>query len=74
MSSVTEMTPAIVFAIPLSILLLQVLYPLVLVSTMCLRRVRWRGIDYHLQGSWRVRLVEYVPYEANPEEQRKLSL
>jgi len=48
-----------VSAIPL----LQILYPMALASALLSRRVEWRGVEYQIDGPWRIRLVEYRPYQ-----------
>ena len=45
-------------AIPLA----QGLYAAVLIKTMFMRTVEWRGIVYHIEGAGRIRLLEYLPY------------
>lgn len=43
--------------------LLQILYPLALASAVFMRRVEWRGVEYQIDGPWRIRLAEYRPYQ-----------
>ncbi len=62
-----------ILAIPLAGLLLQLIYPTAVVSTMLLRRVRWRGIDYSVDGPWKVRMLGYEPF-VEQESERQLSL
>ena len=62
-----------VLTIPLAGLLLQLVYPPAVISTVRLRRVRWRGIDYAVDGPWKVRLLEYKPF-VEQQCERKLSL
>jgi cellulose synthase/poly-beta-1,6-N-acetylglucosamine synthase-like glycosyltransferase len=47
-------------AIPLT----QVVYPAALVSAMLVRMVDWRGVTYRIEGPWRIRLMQYDPYDA----------
>jgi hypothetical protein len=63
-----------VLAIPAAGVLLQLVYPAVLVSTLRLRRVCWRGIAYEVRGAWDVRMCGYQPYAGEPTAERKLSL
>jgi hypothetical protein len=48
--------------------LLQILYPLALVSALFMRRVEWRGVEYQIDGPWRIRLAEYRPYQATSDK------
>ena len=50
----------ILLAIPLT----QALYGFMLISAMFVREVRWRGVAYRIEGPWKIRLIEYRPYEA----------
>jgi len=59
--------------IPVAGLLLQLVYPPTVLSTMLLRQVRWRGIDYSIDGPWSVRMLEYKPF-VEQESDRQLSL
>ena len=43
--------------------LLQVLYPIALLSASLMRNVQWRGVEYHIDGSWKIRMLEYRPYQ-----------
>jgi hypothetical protein len=45
-------------AIPLA----QGLYVAVLIKTMFMRTVEWRGIVYHIESAGRIRLLAYLPY------------
>jgi len=40
----------------------QVVYASAMVSSLLLRRVDWRGVEYQIHGPWGIRLVEYKPY------------
>ncbi len=42
----------------------QVVYAAVLVSTILVRTVEWRGVSYRVDGPWNIRLIEYRPFEA----------
>lgn len=61
-------------AIPAAGVLLQMVYPSTLISAMRLKRTRWRGIDYRVDGPWQVRMIEYRPFGTGEDSQRKLSL
>jgi cellulose synthase/poly-beta-1,6-N-acetylglucosamine synthase-like glycosyltransferase len=54
--------------------LLQLIYPVVLLSTLGLRRVRWRDVEYRVWGPFRVRLTEDGPYRSEKLRERSLSL
>ena len=43
--------------------LLQILYPMALASALLSQRVDWRGVEYQIDGPWRISLVEYRPYQ-----------
>jgi hypothetical protein len=52
-------------------------YPSTLISALRLKRTRWRGIDYRVDGPWHVRMIEYRPFGDNEDAEdarRKLSL
>jgi hypothetical protein len=38
----------------------------VLLKAQTMRRVRWRGIEYEIDGPLRIRLVEYRPFDDHP--------
>jgi len=42
----------------------QVVYAAVLISTVLVRTVEWRGVFYRVDGPWNIRLIEYRPFEA----------
>jgi hypothetical protein len=63
-----------ILAIPVAGLLLQLVYPPAVVSTMLLRRVRWRGVEYTVRGPWQVHLVEYKPFDCDEASEGKFSL
>jgi hypothetical protein len=50
--------PAYALALPLT----QVVYALVLLSSLAVRRVDWRGVSYRIDGPFRIRLLEYRPF------------
>lgn len=56
----------------LAIPLTQIAYAGVLLSTLCVRRVEWRGAHYEIAGPWSVRLVEYRPYRAQTRAEEAL--
>lgn len=54
----------------LSTLLLQIIYPSALMAVLCVRRIRWRQIEYSIEGPWKIRMNAYRRYNAdelNPE-------
>ena len=53
-----------IWALPL----LQVLYPMALASAMSMRRVKWRGVEYRIEAPWRIRLVQYHPYQTTSDK------
>ena len=53
-----------IWALPL----LQVLYPMALASALWMRRVRWRGVEYRIESPWRIRLVQYHPYQTTSDK------
>jgi len=48
--------------------LLQVLYPRALLSTLLMRRVAWRGVEYRVDGPWRIRLIKYLPFQKSDDK------
>lgn len=49
----------ILFTIPFA----QIISLIILISSMRIRRVKWRGINYRINGPWDIKLVEYRPYK-----------
>lgn len=62
------MTSQFYFSCIWALPLLQILYPLALASTLSMRRVEWRGVEYRIDGPWRIRLVQYRPYQATTDK------
>ena len=54
--------PSYALALPLT----QVVYALVLLSSLAIRKVDWRGVSYRIDGPFRIRLLEYRPF-ATPD-------
>src|SRR6185503_15218314 len=52
--------PLYALALPLT----QIVYMLVLLSSLTVRRVDWRGVSYRIDGPFRIKLIEYRPYAA----------
>lgn len=52
--------PMYALALPLT----QFVYALVLLSSLTIRNVDWRGVSYKIDGPFRIRLVEYRPFQA----------
>lgn len=40
----------------------QVVHALALFSTMWLKRVEWRGVEYQINGPWEIHMLSYRPY------------
>ncbi len=61
-----------------SVWLTQWVYTWALVTCLFIRRVHWRGVEYDVHGSWKIRLLSYRPYRAEesvgPEEPGNVSL
>lgn len=57
-----------------SLPLTQAVYAMALVSTYFIRRVHWRGIEYLVDGPYRIKMVQYQPYQARATEQRSSSV
>ena len=56
----------LLFAIPFT----AVVYTAALASACFVRAVNWRGISYHVGGPWKIRMLEYRPYEESDEPQQ----
>ena len=54
--------------------LTQALYGFVLVSTMLVREVQWRGVSYRVGGPWEIELIEYRPYATDASADGTVSL
>ena len=48
----------------LGIVVTQVLYTVALTWAVFMRNVTWRGVSYRIGGSWKIRLIDYRPYQA----------
>lgn len=57
------LTASIAAKVLVAIPLTQVIYAAVLVSTILVRTVEWRGVSYRIGGPWEIRLIRYAPYE-----------
>jgi Glycosyl transferase family 21 len=55
--------PAPAWRLLLAGILAQVVHFFALAQVLCARRIRWRGVDYHIDGHRRLRLVQYGPYQ-----------
>lgn len=62
--------PQYVLALPLT----QMVYAIVLLSSLTVRKVDWRGVSYVIDGPFRIRMVEYRPYQAAPPVEEAHSL
>ena len=56
------------------ILLTQFVYAAALGNSLLLRTVDWRGVQYRIDGPFKIRLLEYRPYEAEAGADAKSSL
>jgi hypothetical protein len=45
-----------------AVALTQIVYAAALTSALFLRVVDWRGVSYRIDGPWKIRLLEYLPY------------
>ena len=61
--------PQYALALPLT----QLVYMLVLLSSLTIRRVDWRGVSYRIDGPFRIKLEKYRPYAAPVAEEDKLA-
>jgi hypothetical protein len=61
--SVRWMTPLAMIRLAAAIPLLQILYPAVLVKTLRIKEVAWRGMRYEIGGPWKIRYSGYEPYQ-----------
>jgi cellulose synthase/poly-beta-1,6-N-acetylglucosamine synthase-like glycosyltransferase len=60
--TVGQWTPSRLVKLVSAIPVTQVIYPIILLSTVLVRHIQWRGVTYQVTGPWQVRLVEYRPY------------
>ena len=51
-----------------AILLMQLLVPWMAWQSLMHRRIEWRGIDYQIDGPWKIRMVRYRPVSAKPRQ------
>ncbi|MBV6625863.1 MAG: glycosyltransferase family 2 protein [Rivularia sp. (in: Bacteria)] len=49
----------IVLVIPFA----QIISTIALISSLNMKRVKWRGITYRINGPWDIRLIQYRPYK-----------
>lgn len=66
--------PATIARLPIAIVATLILHPLALLAALFLRHVRWRGIQYRINGPARIRLEQYVPYSDSPTDESVRSL
>jgi len=52
-----------IFKILITIPFVQIISGISLVFSMRMRRVKWRGVTYKINGSWNIQLLEYRPYK-----------
>ncbi len=67
--AVAWLNPAVVLKLLVSLPLTQAVYSAAIVKTMFMRNVDWRGISYVIDGPFDVRLLEYRPFQTEPESQ-----
>lgn len=53
--------PQYALALPLT----QLVYSLVLLSSLTVKKVDWRGVSYTIGGPFQIRLIEYRPYQVS---------
>ncbi len=61
-------SPAMLVAIAMT----QVVYPIATLGALLMRRVRWRGIDYEIQGPFQIRMEEYQPMSGQSDGQSSI--
>jgi GT2 family glycosyltransferase len=59
---------------PPAIVLTQFVYAAALFSSLFVRQVDWRGVHYRIDGPFRIRLIEYRPYQAETNQDAQASL
>ncbi|MCG8648866.1 MAG: hypothetical protein MI861_03485, partial [Pirellulales bacterium] len=65
------MSPSCVLLYLIAVPLTQWVYAVALASACRLRRVVWRGIDYEINGPWKIRRGPYFPYQADTHQEPK---
>lgn len=61
--AIAPFSPIAIARLIIGIPLTQLVYAAAIVSAIFMRRVEWRGITYHIKGSWDIKLVKYFPYQ-----------
>jgi hypothetical protein len=61
--AIAKLTPIAVLKMLLVIPLTQWVYGIAMLSSLWMSTVKWRGINYRIQGPWNIRLLEYRPYQ-----------
>ncbi|TVP63819.1 MAG: glycosyltransferase family 2 protein [Nodularia sp. (in: Bacteria)] len=59
-----QLTITAIFQMLIGIPLTQWVYGLVFLSSLWMSEVKWRGITYQFKNAWKIRLVEYRPYQS----------
>ncbi|MBW4557356.1 MAG: glycosyltransferase family 2 protein [Trichormus sp. ATA11-4-KO1] len=59
----THFSIATIVKMLIGIPLTQWVYGLAMLSSLWMQKVKWRGITYRFKGPWRIRLVQYRPYQ-----------
>ncbi|MEQ8787331.1 MAG: glycosyltransferase family 2 protein [Pirellulaceae bacterium] len=68
------MTPGVLAWYLVSVPLTQIVYAAALASALTLRSVDWRGVHYRIDGPFRIRLVEYKPFQSETPDDAHASL
>ncbi len=58
-----QLSVAAIFKMLIGIPLTQWVYGFVFLSSLWMSKVKWRGITYKFKSPWKIRLVEYRPYQ-----------
>ncbi|MBE9201830.1 MULTISPECIES: glycosyltransferase family 2 protein [unclassified Nodularia (in: cyanobacteria)] len=59
-----QLSVAIICQMLMGIPLTQWVYGFVFLSSLWISKVKWRGITYKFKSPWKIRLVEYRPYQS----------
>jgi len=50
----------------------QWVYTFALVRCLFIKRIEWRGIDYHVSGPWKIQMLGYRPFEVRSKQTESL--
>ena len=62
-----QLSVAVIFRMLIAIPCTQWVYGLVFFSSLWISKVKWRGITYKFKSPWKMRLVEYRPYQLSDQ-------